>query len=93
MLGERLIAEVGERIATPERKRLRQAHRPLLGMNLVARLFEYRLKPRRVQLARVDTYPVPRRVGLDAFGTDQLAQGGNVSVQSGEGGSRRPLAP
>ena len=92
-LGERLVAEVGQRLPVPERERLAQAGRPLLGIGQGARLPDEQLEPAQVDLARRDVQQVAGRPRPDPLGADQLADGGDVPVQRGLRGLGRRVAP
>ncbi len=83
-LRERLIGEIGERGTAPERERLAErVPTALLGEALEAL---------EIELARLDPDQVPRRLGDDAVGTEQLAQLRDVVLEGIGGRLRRPVA-
>ena len=92
-LCERLVPELGQRLPAPERERLTQAGRPLVRIVALARLRDERLEPGHVELVRGDLQQITGRARPDPIGADQLAQGGDVSVQRGLRGSGRLLSP
>src|SRR6266545_5120692 len=92
-LGERLVAEVGKRVAAPQRQCLAQPRRPLLGLVGPPRRHHQRLEAGQVQLAGIDPQPIAGRVGPDPLRAEQLAQRGDVAVQRRRGAGRRRLPP
>ena len=91
-LRERLAAEIGQRLAVPQRERIAQARRPLgrIVPRLAPRRPATRTGPGRPRAAR-DLQQIAGRARPDPIGADQLAQAGDVAVQRGLRGSRRLL--
>ena len=81
-LGEVLEREVGERLAPPQRERLRM---PILREQLAEAV--------QVQLAGAHAQDVTRGPRLQPAGPEQPAQPGHVAVQLGHGRGGRRLAP
>ena len=82
--GERLVRQVGERRAAPERERLADPVRTRCGQPL---------EPVDVELVRLDADEVARRTGDDAVGAEGAPQRVDVDLQGVLGAGRRRLAP
>jgi hypothetical protein len=89
----RLAAELGERLAVPERERVAQERRPLGRIVVLPRPGDQRLEPRGVDLVRRDVQQITGRARPDPLGADQLAQARDMPVQRGLRRARRLLAP
>ena len=96
VLGERLVLEVGERRAPPERECLAKHIVRLPGRTRgeqLPALVEQTLEPLQVESTRLEPEPVPRRPRLDDRLAEQLTQLRDVHLHGLDGGRRRLLAP
>jgi len=92
----RLLGQVGERRAAPDRERFPQVVRCVVG----AARFESRspalecaLEPVEVELVLTDDHAVPAPGGLDPLTAERAAQPVHVDLQRLDGGRRRCLSP
>jgi hypothetical protein len=100
-LRERLVREIGEGRASPQRKSLAKHARRLLGLALVERphaLVEKALEAIEIDLSRLDTQHVSRTTGEDdpirrARFLERPPEVGNVVLDDLRCGGRRRLSP
>ena len=92
----RAVAEIGERVTAPERKRTGEQ---LVGVSRraacerVARVGEVPFEPRDVQLLRLDADTVGVAPGLEPVGADRATQPVDVHLKGADRARRRPVAP
>ena len=98
LLGEALVAHVGQRRPAPQRERLGEGVRRVLGVAGAAPLRDELLEAPHVELVGRHARDVPGSLGDDQsrrrpVGLDRLAQLGHVALQRGRRRRRRRLAP
>jgi hypothetical protein len=91
--GERVVAEVRERVTTKQGESSTQQFGTACGVVLSVRLVDERLEAADVDALAVEPEQVSRRSCLDRVGSEQLAQSGDVTVQRRVRRLRRRLAP
>ena len=94
--GERLVGEVGERRAAPERERLAQQQRSRSGSPAACALlpfFELLPEAVDVELARLDTERITSRLRLQTVVAQDAAQLRDIVLEDLRRRRRRPLVP
>jgi hypothetical protein len=91
-LRERLVRELGERLAAPGRERLREQPRPPRGV-AHSRFVDELPHAREVELPRADVDEVAGRARLDRLLAERLAELGDEVLERGDRGRRRLSAP
>ena len=94
--GDRLVLQVRQCRAAPDRERVAQDLRRLARVSAraeLARLLYERLEAVEIELARLDTQQVPRRLADDALGAQQGPKARDVAVERSARRVGRTLAP
>ena len=89
MLCKRLVAKIGERLATPDRQRVAKNPRVVLQTTFLRELLE----AVQVELARLEAKSVPRRLRHEPVLTEHSTQLGDGVLKNLRSRRRWPLSP
>jgi hypothetical protein len=89
VLCERLVAKIGERLATPDRQRVAKNLRIVLQTTFLRELLE----AVQVELARLEAKTVPRRLSHEPVLTEHSTQLGDSVLKNLRSRRRWPLSP